>query len=340
MAEPAGQKRKPKRSTRVDGNQFKKFKKQKVYHSDTESEEGEGTATGANASAVNLPVKELEANIAQQPLPVSVPDVGTDVNLDADANADAGVDADLIEGDAEADLGSVASEASASSKSDSGSETHGSSPDSESDDDPPDDDINLSSSSNDHPDQSTKRSKTKRHDPAAFASSISAILSSKLTTTNRTDPVLARSKDAATASHELAESKLETKARKKLRDEKRVAGERGRVRDVLLGDKPRGTSVESVRKVVSNGDGQAKGVSQGMSAAEITEQERRLRKTAQRGVVKLFNAVRASQVKSEEAAREAKQKGVVGVKRREEKVGEMGRQAFLDLVGSGKVDAV
>ena len=73
----------------------------------------------------------------------------------------------------------------------------------------------------------------------------------------------------------------------------------------------------------------------GMSAAEIAAQERRLRKTAQRGVVKLFNAVRAAQVRGEEEARKTVDEGLVGVKKREERIGEMGRGAFLELVGGG-----
>jgi hypothetical protein len=163
---------------------------------------------------------------------------------------------------------------------------------------------------------STRRKKTKRHDPSAFANSLSTILSSKLPTSKRVDPVLARSREAQEAGHELAEGKLEAKAKRKLRDEKRLATEKGRVKDVLLGE-------ETI-------DGAG-----AMSAADIAEQERRLRKTAQRGVVKLFNAVRASQVKSEEAARLVRQQGVVGEKKREERVGEMGRNAFLEMVGAG-----
>jgi hypothetical protein len=65
------------------------------------------------------------------------------------------------------------------------------------------------------------------------------------------------------------------------------------------------------------------------------ELEKRLRKTAQRGVVKLFNAVRAAQIKGEEAAREARAKGLIGHGRREEKVNEMSKKGFLDLIAGG-----
>ena len=82
------------------------------------------------------------------------------------------------------------------------------------------------------------------------------------------------------------------------------------MRDVLLGT-----------DVLGNGDG---------SVGEMMEQERRLRKTAQRGVVKLFNAVRAAQVKGEEAARKG---GAPG--RKKERVAEMSKKGFLDLVAGG-----
>lgn len=151
----------------------------------------------------------------------------------------------------------------------------------------------------------------KCNDPDAFATSMSKILGSKLSTTKRADPVLSRSKDAATASKELAESRLEQKARHKLRQEKREALEKGRIKDVL-----------GLQSTETN-------------TAEIIEQEKKLRKTAQRGVVKLFNAVRAAQVRGEEAARDARKAGIVGMEKREEKVNEMSKKAFLELIASG-----
>ena len=65
-------------------------------------------------------------------------------------------------------------------------------------------------------------------------------------------------------------------------------------------------------------------------AAVIREQEKKLRKTAQRGVVKLFNAVRAAQIKGEEAARQG---GAAG--RKKERVAEMSKEGFLELVAGG-----
>ena len=154
----------------------------------------------------------------------------------------------------------------------------------------------------------TKRLKktSKRNDPEAFSTSISKILSTKLSQSARKDPVLSRSREAAETSKELADQRLEKKARAKIRADRKEDLERGRVKDVL-------------------------GLTSGL-AGETAEEEKRLRKIAQRGVIKLFNAVRAAQVKGEEAAREARKQGTVGVVNREEKVNEMSKQGFLDLI--------
>ncbi|KAI9822524.1 MAG: hypothetical protein M1827_000243 [Pycnora praestabilis] len=167
-------------------------------------------------------------------------------------------------------------------------------------------------------DEHSRSKKRKRNDPEAFATSISKILGAKLSTVKRSDPVLARSKTAAAASQELANSRLEAKAKHKLKEEKKSEFDRGRVKDVL------GLDIVSTTLEGENA----------VSVGEILEQERRLRKTAQRGVVKLFNAVRAAQVKGEEAAREAR-KGTIGTSRREERVNEMSKKGFLDLIAGG-----
>ncbi len=162
---------------------------------------------------------------------------------------------------------------------------------------------------------STGHKPRKRDDPEVFATSLSKILNSKLSTSKRADPVLARSKVAAAANQELVDARLEAKARNKLREEKKAQLDRGRVKDVL-----------GVQGDETNG---------GSAAAEVMELEKRLKKTAQRGVVKLFNAVRAAQVKGEQAEREAKKAGIVSMKEREERVNEMSKQGFLDLIAGG-----
>lgn len=173
--------------------------------------------------------------------------------------------------------------------------------DEDDEDDHDDDDVNsirISAGAN--------RMTSKRNDPNAFSTSISKILSTKLSQSARQDPVLSRSREATQASHEVANERLENKARAKIRAEKKEALDRGRVKDVL-------------------------GLTTG-EAGETAEEEKRLRKIAQRGVIKLFNAVRAAQVRGEEAAKEQRRTGTVGLDNREERVNELSKKGFLDLI--------
>ena len=184
-------------------------------------------------------------------------------------------------------------------------------------------DSEASSSSASHTSSSkprAPRTKNKRNDPTAFASSITSILTSKLSHPQRSDPVLARSSAATEANTALRESQLEKRVRQQLRAEKKALLEKGRVKDVLLG--------------IAVGVGEKAEEEEGV-VGRVLEEEKRLRKTAQRGVVKLFNAVRMAQVRGEEARKEAVGKGVVGAKRREEKVAEMSKKGFLELVAAG-----
>lgn len=257
----------------------KKVKRQRHYHSSSEDEDA---AEGQDFAAVNLEDSDDEADIVARPISKSAlkPALREDDIPEGTGASDDNVSLDQDN----ADMGSENSEQSDGSASDS----------------------DTSKTSTNAP---VKR--RKRNDPDAFATSMFKILSSKLSTSKRTDPVLSRSKDAATASKELNEARLEAKARGKLREEKKAMLDRGRVKDILG---------------LENAD---------TSTAEILEEEKRLKKTAQRGVIKLFNAVRAAQVKGEEAAREARQRGLVGIGKREEKVTEMSKKGFLDMIAGG-----
>jgi len=186
------------------------------------------------------------------------------------------------------------------------------------DSEPEDDEFDINDSESDDASCSSAMSSTgarkvrKRNDPAAFATSISRILNTKLTTSKRAEPILARSKDAATAHRELADSKLTEKARRQMVAERKAAQDKGRVTDVMGLNDPE------------------------VSTATTSAKERELRRTAQKGVIKLFNAVRAAQVKGEQAEREAKEGGHVGMGTREEMVKEMSKQGFLDMISGGK----
>lgn len=174
-----------------------------------------------------------------------------------------------------------------------------------------------------------KRSvKSKRNDPDAFANSMSKILAAKVSTKNRADPVLARDPSAQEAGRQAVDSKLESKARKLLREKKRLAMEKGRVRDVLVATNGTFSNVNPVTgEIVRDTDGETTG--------QILETEKRLRKVAQRGVVQLFNAFRTAQVKAVEAEKAAKKEGVLGLDRKKGKVTEMSKKGFLDLIASG-----
>lgn len=101
----------------------------------------------------------------------------------------------------------------------------------------------------------TNGKKRKRNDPAAFSETMSKILSSHLTIKARKDPVLVRAKKFR---ENIDDSKLEAKARRVLKEEKRKELDKGRVKDVV----PK-TDDEAARKTL--------------------EHEKKLRKTAQRG---------------------------------------------------------
>ncbi|KAK9323969.1 Rrp15p-domain-containing protein [Lipomyces orientalis] len=122
-----------------------------------------------------------------------------------------------------------------------------------------------------------KRTKKKRKaDPDAFSSAMTAILSSHLKAHDRKDPVLVRSKQTAKA---IEESKLEAKARRELRLEKKQLLDKERIRDVITGVRERETpDPDAVHR--------------------NTEREKLLKKTAKRGVVKLFNTVIEAQKKA------------------------------------------
>ncbi|KAM6486638.1 Rrp15p-domain-containing protein [Trichoderma sp. SZMC 28011] len=176
------------------------------------------------------------------------------------------------------------------------------------DDDDDDDDMDL--------DVGAAKTKSKRNDPTAFATSLSKILSTKLSASKRSDPVLSRSAAAHEASKQAVDIALEQKARRKLKEQKRVALEKGRIKDIL------------VATVDESGEPE-------MTTSEMLAIEKTLRKTAQRGVIRMFNAVRASQVQAAEAERAVRKEGVIGHKTREEKVNEMSKKGFLDLIASG-----
>ncbi|PTB42145.1 uncharacterized protein TrAFT101_008754 [Trichoderma asperellum] len=165
-------------------------------------------------------------------------------------------------------------------------------------------------------DMGVTKTKSKRNDPTAFATSLSKILSTKLSASKRSDPVLSRSVAAHEASKAAVDIALEAKARRKLKEQKRVALEKGRIKDVL------------VATIDESGEPE-------MTTSDILAIEKALRKTAQRGVIRMFNAVRAAQVQAADAEKSVRKEGIIGGKSKEEKINEMSKKGFLDLIASG-----
>lgn len=300
----------------------KKQKKQFQYHSDSDEEE----PSNPNFKPVNLLDSDNEEldNIAVDDVPSASGSGSESSGSEIDQKA---VKAALRNKKRKAqqpakDAPPSASNSEAEPEVGNGSNNDGSSSSSEGEEEEEDGD----EYSDDDDDQVTRKngnSKSKRNDPSAFATSISKILSTKLSTTRRVDPVLARSADAQNAAREVVDSALEAKARKQMREQRRLAQEKGRVRDVLGGGVNDATTAPD-----QLGDGSG--------VVVYTQQsERRLRKVAHRGVVVLFRAVREAQERAAQAERDARKEGVYGVKTREEKVSEMSRQGFLDLIANG-----
>lgn len=290
---PVALKRKRTEQARGKGvKRTRKVKRQYQYHSSSEGESDEELQPMALARPPREDVPAPDTPVADKEIPeVELKDAAEAESVEEASNSEDAEEAiveDLAEEIAEDDIAE-----------DDDLE------DDEDEDDDEDDDSDAASST------APTRNKKKRNDPDAFATSMQKILGSKLTTSKRADPILSRSKSAHDAGKELADSKLDSKARHKIRDEKHALLEKGRVKDVL------GVSTVEV------------------STGAVQEEERRLKKTAQRGVVKLFNAVRAAQVKGELAARESKVKGVVGMDKRDERVTEMSKKGFLDLIAGG-----
>lgn len=135
------------------------------------------------------------------------------------------------------------------------------------------------------------KKKRKRNDADAFSLTMGKILGSHLTTKARKDPVLVRAKQSQ---DHVDDGKLEAKARRIMKEEIRKEKEKGRVRDLVPKD-----------------DDEA--------AGKALAKERALKSIARSGVAKLYNAVRAAQIKGEEASKEVKKDGVVGMGNRDAK---------------------
>ncbi|QRG36529.1 hypothetical protein FDK38_000870 [Candidozyma auris] len=146
-----------------------------------------------------------------------------------------------------------------------------------------------------------KKKKVNGDGADSFASAFNAIIGSKLKAYDRNDPILARNKSTL---KKMESDKLERKAKRELLAERKQLQDKVRIRNLL----PSASEPEKVREVI--------------------EKEKKLKKVAQKGVVKLFNAVLATQVKTKEEISKAK----VPSGKQDEMMNELSKSKFLDLV--------
>lgn len=329
---------KRKRPTAKPVSKSKRLKRAAAYHSSSSEDEDE----------VDLVVNVNEIDEVETDEPRASSSVKEDVDDGKEVSASSarglqgealGPAKTLINGKAKSETGTtfvpVQSRTVYGAKDDP-AESDGDSNDQDNSHDDDDETSSSSSlSSSTHPTSTTtpKPTKSNRHSPAHFAASLSTILSSKLTTSQRADPLLSRSVDAAATARAKNDSLLEIAARRKMRADKAAGKEKGRVRDVL------GTGTGNDTGVGAEMDSKERALSAGKSTGQdeesVQETERRLKRTAQRGVVKLFNAVRAAQVGAAEAGEMSRREGTVGVERRKERVDEMSRKGFLEMLSGG-----
>ncbi|AHY78297.1 ADI_G0061410.mRNA.1.CDS.1 [Saccharomyces cerevisiae] len=154
-----------------------------------------------------------------------------------------------------------------------------------------------------------KKSKNSKHDDGStgFSAAVNAILSSHLKAYDRKDPIMARNKKVLKQSES---EKLEYKAKKALLAEKKKLLGKARKKDIIP---------------IASGEDRSENI------RKVLEKETALRKIAQKGAVKLFNAILATQVKTEKEVSE----NLSEIKNKEEKkelITEVSKEKFLDLV--------
>lgn len=166
----------------------------------------------------------------------------------------------------------------------------------------------------------------KADDPNAFSSSMTGILDSKLTRTLRANPILARSADAKEADEALLDLKLERKARAEMRRRKVEKGGWDMDPKQMLKEIHGGGAGDLIGSTLGMDDV----VEMGGSVSAYQQREKNLRKTAEKGVVKMFNAFSSARGKTVEA------EGLVGSRaKKEEKATKMTKEGWLEYVGLG-----
>ncbi|KAI5965244.1 RRP15 [Candida pseudojiufengensis] len=150
-----------------------------------------------------------------------------------------------------------------------------------------------------------KQKKNKDDGSESFANAFSSIVNSKIKAYDRKDPILARNKVTL---KKLESEKLENKAKKAILAEKKQFQDKHRVKQLLpvsIDD-----SNENVRIALTK--------------------EKNMKKIAQKGVVKLFNAVLSTQIKTNLEVNGTK----MGVSKKEDLMTDVSKEKFLDLIAA------
>ncbi|KAL6930282.1 uncharacterized protein HGUI_02156 [Hanseniaspora guilliermondii] len=158
-----------------------------------------------------------------------------------------------------------------------------------------------------------KKQKMSKNDDGAeqFSSAMSAILGSHLKQYDRIDPIMARQKKAL---EKIEQDKLDEKARKLLSREKKKFLTKSRKSEIIPQD-----------------------ITEDNSVQKLLEQEKKLKKIAQKGVVRLFNVITTTQLKTERQVNEklasSKIKSIIHKEKEQSKlISEVSKETFLDLV--------
>lgn len=155
-----------------------------------------------------------------------------------------------------------------------------------------------------------KQKKNKDDGSESFANAFNSIINSKLKAYNRKDPILARNK---TTLKKLESEKLENKAKRALLLEKKQFQDKHRIKQLL----PAATEESGSNQI-----------------REILDKERQMKKIAQKGVVKLFNAVLATQLKTNQEISKVQ----AGQSRKEELMTDVSKEKFMDLIAAAGED--
>lgn len=168
-------------------------------------------------------------------------------------------------------------------------------------------DLKSEASSDDDADEEitalTRRKKNKKDEGAeSFGAAFKAIVGSHIKAHQRKDPILARNK---TTLKKLESEKLEAKAKRLLVSEKRQLQDKHRVKNLL----PSADEPEKVR--------------------DLLDREKKMKKIAQKGVVRLFNAILSTQIQTN---LEMERNKVLGESKKEALLNDISKEKFLDLV--------